>query len=190
MRLPSSRSMTPRIRRACVRSSIRRHRCMCAVSCVPPTNPQWRLSERGGRLRTARAWREGGALIAADAALEQGREVFAVPGRITDPTAGAPHRLVQQGAKLVCSVGDILEELQLPALARPAPEGPPLEGIEALVLAQMDVTPQHVDQLAQRCGRPVAVVSAALTALECKGRVAACPGARYSRRDVTTMMDR
>ncbi len=133
---------------------------------------------------------DSGALITADAALEQGREVFAVPGRITDPTAGAPHRLVQQGAKLVCSVGDILEELQLPALARPAPEGPPLEGIEALVLAQMDVTPQHVDQLAQRCGRPVAVVSAALTALECKGLVAACPGARYSRRDVTTMMDR
>lgn len=131
-----------------------------------------------------------GALITADAALEQGREVFAVPGRITDPTAAAPHRLVQQGAKLVCSVGDILEELRLPVRARPAAKMPPLEGIEALILAQLDIAPQHVDQLALRCGHPVAAVSAALTALECKGLVAAWPGARYSRRDVTAMMER
>lgn len=130
-----------------------------------------------------------GALITADAALEQGREVFAVPGRIIDPTAAAPHRLLQQGAKLVCGVDDILEELRLAAPLGPVAEVA-VEGIEALVLAQLDATPQHVDQVSLRCRLSVAAVSAALTALECKGLVAAWAGARYSRRDVTTMMNR
>jgi len=133
---------------------------------------------------------DSGALITADAALEQGREVFAVPGRITDPTACAPHRLVQEGAKLVQGVGDILEELRLPVPAGPALGMPHLEGTEAMIFARLDVTPQHVDQLALRCGLPVSAVSAALTALECRGLVTAWPGARYSRRDVKTMMKR
>ncbi len=126
---------------------------------------------------------DSGALITADAALEQGREVFAVPGRITDPTARAPHRLLQQGAKLVERVDDILEELHLSLPARPAPVTPHLEGMEAVVFAQLEVTPEHVDRLAVRCGLPVSAVSRTLTALECKGLAAAWPGARYARRD-------
>src|SRR3989442_375711 len=187
MRLLSSRSMTPRTRRVCARSSIRRHACMCAVSCIPPMCPRLRLW--WGVVTGTGRW-AGGAWITADAALEQGREVFAVPGRITDPTACAPHRLVQEGAKLVQGVGDILEELRLPVPAGPALGMPHLEGTEAMIFARLDVTPQHVDQLALRCGLPVSAVSAAPTPVESRGVVTAWPGARYSRRDVKTMMKR
>jgi len=126
---------------------------------------------------------DSGALITADAALEQGREVFAVPGRITDPTTRAPHRLLQQGAKLVERVEDILEELHLVRSAPQAPMAPSLQGMEAVVFAHLDVEPEHVDRLAARCGLPVFAVSRTLTALECRGLAVAWPGARYARRD-------
>ncbi len=124
-----------------------------------------------------------GALITADAALEQGREVFAVPGRISDPTSRAPNRLLQQGARLVARVDDILDELHLPARGRPVIQAPVLDEVETVVLARLDLTPVHLDRLVLQCGLPVASVSRALVTLECRGLVAALPGARYARHD-------
>jgi DNA processing protein len=124
---------------------------------------------------------DSGALITVDCALEQGREVFAVPGPITAATSALPHRLVQQGAKLVSRVEDIVEELGLPL--RPPPPRPAvgLEGTEAVVRAQLTLDPQHVDALALRCGLPVAEVSRALVTLELRGLARALPGQRYVR---------
>jgi len=126
---------------------------------------------------------DSGALITASAAAEQGREVFAVPGLIFDARSRAPHRLLQEGAKLVACVEDVLEELRLPALplAVAAPEAR-LEGLEERVYAQVDLEPAHIDQLAQRAGLPVGQVARSLLTLECRGLIEALPGQRYTRR--------
>lgn len=125
---------------------------------------------------------DSGALITADAALEQGREVFAIPGRIFDETSRAPHRLLAQGARLVERVEDILEELHLVWRAAPPPVAPVLDATEDAVLAQLSLTPQNVDRLAALSGLPVAAVNRTLLVLECKGLAAALPGNRYVRR--------
>lgn len=127
-----------------------------------------------------------GAVITADFALDQGREVFAVPGSIFDETSRTPHRLLQQGAKLVTRVEDILDELGLAALRPLTGAGPAaaLEGIEAEVYGQLDLRPRHPDALALRCRRPVAEVSRALTVLEVRGLARALPGQRYVRATV------
>lgn len=126
---------------------------------------------------------QSGALITAYAALEQGREVFAVPGQIFDETSRAPHRLLLQGAKLVERVEHILEELHLPAIAlRREAVGVALDSDEARVHAHLSLTPVYLDRLAALCGLSVVAVSRALTGLECKGLAAALPGQRYVRR--------
>ncbi len=130
---------------------------------------------------------DSGALITADCALEQGREVFAVPGPVFAPTSALPHRLMQQGAKLVATVEDILEELRLPKLPlRAAAPAIALEGTEAAVYAQLTLDPQHVDTLTARCGLPVAEIARTLLALELRGLVRALAGQRYVRTIVKT----
>jgi DNA processing protein len=122
-----------------------------------------------------------GALITADCALDQGREVFAVPGSIFAPTSALPHRLLRQGATLVTTAEDILDELRLPRpVPVPAPS-PSLAGSEATLFAQLSMEPLHIDMLALRCGLPVAEASGALLALEFRGLVRALPGQRYVR---------
>jgi len=127
-----------------------------------------------------------GAVITTDFALDQGREVFAVPGSIFDETSRTPHRLLQQGAKPVTRVEDILDELGLAVLRPLTGAGPAaaLEGIEAEVYGQLDLQPRHPDALALRCHRPVAEVSRALTVLEVRGLARALPGQRYVRANV------
>jgi DNA processing protein len=121
-----------------------------------------------------------GALITADCALEQGRDVFAIPGSIFAATSHLPNRLIQEGAKLVTSVIDILHELRLPLPAPPPSDtARDLEGNEAAVFTQLSMEPAHIDGLALRCGLPVSEVSRALLALELKGVVRSLAGQRY-----------
>ncbi|MGH2347924.1 MAG: DNA-processing protein DprA [bacterium] len=123
---------------------------------------------------------QSGALVTADFALQQGREVFAVPGHIFAETAHLPHRLIQEGAKLVTTVDDILSELRLPH--RPPPPQEPelvLDGVEAAIYAELSLDPQHIDAISLRCGLPVAEVGGALLALELKGAVRSLAGQRY-----------
>lgn len=126
-----------------------------------------------------------GALLTADHALEQGREVFAVPGSIFAETSHLPHRLIQQGAKLVATVEDILEELRLPQRTPPARVPvPALHGAEAAVYTQLSLDPRHIDALALRCRLPAAEVGRALVGLELRGLVRALAGQRYVRATV------
>lgn len=126
-----------------------------------------------------------GSLITARAALEQGREVFAIPGSIHSPLSKGSHSLIKAGAKLVESAEDVLSELA-PAMARArVPEATAGSALphasNAMLLDHIGTDPIDIDSLSARCGLPAQQVSAELLRLELEGRVAALPGGLYQR---------
>jgi DNA processing protein len=150
------------------------------------------------------AGKQSGALITARLAGELGKEVFAVPNRVDAPGAAGAHALIRDGAKLVESVADVLDEFPDLGIAAPpesAAESVPREGDapaaprqqtlnlkaalsadEAQLVAVIDGEPLALDVLIQRSGLPSAKVSGALTMLELKGFVRALPGGRFALR--------
>ena len=124
-----------------------------------------------------------GSLITARFAAEQGRDVLAIPGSIHSPFSKGSHRLIKEGAKLVETAGDVLEELGMPstsgAIASPASVAS--EGGAERVLAALGHDPAGVDSLCQRSGLPAHVVCAALVQLELDGWIANLPGGLYQR---------
>jgi DNA processing protein len=129
-----------------------------------------------------------GSLITARHALEQGREVFAIPGSIHNPLARGCHSLIRQGAKLVETADDILEELgalafacQQPSSARPPPTS--LSDDHAQLLDLMGHDPIPMDLLVARTGLTAEAVSSMLLILELQGYIVSAPGGRYSRID-------
>ncbi|MBE2293668.1 MAG: DNA-protecting protein DprA, partial [Phycisphaerales bacterium] len=135
---------------------------------------------------------QSGSLITARQALDQGREVFAIPGSIHNPMVKGCHALIRQGAKLVETAADILEELgSLAAFASHPPEIPDTltlpsvsetldEEYRQLLMAMGD-EPLAIDSLVERCGLTAEVVSSMLLILELEGYVAAVPGGLYCR---------
>ncbi len=120
-----------------------------------------------------------GSLITAKLALEQGREVMAVPGSIHSPLSKGCHALIKQGAKLVESAQDIAEELAWP-VAPPALRAPAPAELDPL-LQHLGFDPASLDQLAERSGLTVEALSAKLLTLELEGLVTQLPGGRYQR---------
>ncbi len=121
-----------------------------------------------------------GSLITARLAGEQGREVFAIPGSIHSPLAKGCHRLIKQGAKLVESAQDILEELGYSAplsTGSPVPEQAETAHIE--FVRQLGHNPCSIDTMASRTGLTAERVCAILLELEMNGRVASLPGGLY-----------
>ncbi|MEI6034805.1 MAG: DNA-processing protein DprA [Verrucomicrobiae bacterium] len=123
-----------------------------------------------------------GALISANQAGEQGRSIYAVPGRIDQPNAIGSNRLIQQGAKLVTSAADILDDMgmlfaEAPALTPPA--APKLSGNEAAVYAAIGDAETAADEIIARSGLPTHVVSSTLLALEMKKLARRLPGSRF-----------
>jgi DNA processing protein len=125
-----------------------------------------------------------GSLITARCALEQNREVFAVPGNITASRSRGPHRLIKDGAKLVEGIEDILSEiapsLAPPHLTQPAAPALTLEPHEALLVELFDNDPLHVDVLIARSGLTAARVLEVLLGLELKGVVTQLPGTHFA----------
>jgi len=130
--------------------------------------------EAGGR---------SGALISAGQAGEQGRSVYAVPGRIDQPNAIGTNRLIQQGAKLVLSAGDILDDMGMlfaePQTLEPSPAPAGLAGAESAVYEAIGDEETHIDEITLRSGLPTHVVSSTLLALEMKTLVRQRPGGRF-----------
>jgi DNA processing protein len=114
-----------------------------------------------------------GALITANMAAEQGREVFAIPGNIFSAASRGPNQLIQEGAKLVMGVDDILDELQL-AFTRietstQVETMSPANETESRILKHLSADPLHIDELARISKLPVAQLTSTLTILELKG---------------------
>ena len=129
-----------------------------------------------------------GSLITARMALEAGREVFAIPGSIHSPQSKGCHALIQQGAKLVQTAEDIVEELRgsrraaLPATASTAAAADADAAPADPVLEALGHDPVTMDALQARTGWPTAELSARLLDLELDGRVARLPGGLFQRR--------
>jgi DNA processing protein len=121
---------------------------------------------------------DSGSLITARLAGEQGREVFALPGSIHSPLSKGCHRLIKDGAKLVESAADILEELRF---QWDAPRQQGTEGLPNELLELMGNAPVALDQLVILSGLTVDSLSAMLLSLELEGRVAVLPGGLYQR---------
>ena len=122
-----------------------------------------------------------GALITASLALEQNREVLAVPGSILSPASRGTNRLIQEGAKLVRDYRDILEELNLGAVAQQIEmkEVLPESDTESLLLKQLSAEPTHVDEVCRASGLPVSTVSSTLAMMELKGLVRTIGSMKY-----------
>jgi DNA processing protein len=120
---------------------------------------------------------QSGTHITANYALEQGREVFAVPGPIDSPGSVGPHRWIQQGAKLVREASDIMEELTGYAAAAPASE-PPASALrlEDSIIAHLSNAPLQLDDLIRAAGLSAPEVMSRLTLLELQGLVRELPG--------------
>jgi len=131
---------------------------------------------------------QSGSLITARLATEQGREVFAIPGSIHAPQSRGCHALIRQGAKLVETVQDVLEELPALSVAtttEPATTAVPAStsapASEDAVLQALGFDPMGLDALCARCGLDAAALQVRLLELELEGCVARLPGALYQR---------
>ncbi|MGD2176547.1 MAG: DNA-processing protein DprA [Anaerolineae bacterium] len=127
------------------------------------------------------AGKSSGALITAEFAAEQGRDVFAVPGSILTQGSIGTNRLIQDGAKLVTGVEDILEELNLTMVAEQtkARQVLPEDDTEAALLNHLSAEPTHVDDLQQRVDLPIPQVTSTLALMELKGMVRQVGGMKY-----------
>jgi DNA processing protein len=127
------------------------------------------------------AGEKSGALITAAFALEQGREVFAVPGNITSQFSKGTNELIQQGAKLVANVEDVIEELDLELVAEKSAfqRLSPDTVEEGRLLGLLTVEPVHIDDLTRKSGLSSAAVSSTLTLMELKGLVQQVGGMNY-----------
>ena len=128
---------------------------------------------------------KSGSLITARLALDQGREVFAVPGRVDSPKSAGAHRLIQQGALLVTNAADVLDALswggERASAGLPAGPLPALTEPEHHLLSIMEVYPLDIDALAQASGLTVSELHGLLLQLELKGLIRQVPGQQYER---------
>jgi DNA processing protein len=133
-----------------------------------------------------------GSLITAKLALEQGRDVMAIPGSIHAAQSKGCHLLIKQGAKLVESAQDVLEELKLPLMqvqatlaleSAPVGDGPPPSEAhsEGELLRALGHDPVSLDALQARCGWPTAQLQAQLLEMELMGQVGRLPGGLFQR---------
>jgi DNA processing protein len=129
-----------------------------------------------------------GSMLTAVAAMEQGRQVFAVPGPINRQGSIGPHRLIQDGAKLVMTVEDMVCELPEPtrspsvAAIEPAAFPPDLNGDELKVYEVLDLEGLSIDSIAEKTDLPSARVSSTLLRLEIRQLIRKNPGMTFSRR--------
>ncbi|MDR1310745.1 MAG: DNA-processing protein DprA, partial [Burkholderiaceae bacterium] len=134
------------------------------------------------------ATKQSGSLITARMALEQGRDVFAVPGSIHSPLSGGCHQLIRQGAKLVETAQDILEELpehrtglSRAESSRATDDTGNLSSVAHAILHEIGFSPMDVETLSQLVRADMASLNAELLTLELAGKLECLPGGAYRR---------
>jgi DNA processing protein len=143
----------------------------------------------GRGLLVVEAGLKSGALITAEQAVENGRLVYAVPGQIDRPTAFGSNKLIQQGAKLVMSAGDILDDLislfpepaRRPAAPVSAPSTLPLSAEETAIVEALGTDTLALEQIAEKSNLPLPKVTSSLLTLEIKRLVRQLPGRQFVR---------
>jgi DNA processing protein len=123
-----------------------------------------------------------GSLITAKSALEQGRELFAVPGPITSPLSAGPNNLIKIGAHPVTQANDVLETLGFKHSENDLPAPEPENEIEAAIIKCLSKEPIHVDQIIQKTELETPEVTGTLTIMEIKGMVRHVGGMNYIKR--------
>lgn len=126
---------------------------------------------------------QSGSLITARMAAEQGRDVFAIPGSIHSPLSKGCHQLIKQGAKLVDTAQDILDELDfspsiMPTLPFVAEDKPP---VDDCLLASIGYDPVHIEVLLERTGYDIATLTGQLLERELEGQLESLPGGLVRR---------
>jgi DNA processing protein len=129
------------------------------------------------------AGEQSGALITADFAADQGRDVFAVPGSIFQRNSRGTNRLIRDGAQPVLSAADVLEALNLTAVTEHVEAQMlfPTDATEALLLEGLSEEPTHIDEVGRASGLPISTVSSTLALMELKGLVRQVGGMNYVR---------
>ena len=124
-----------------------------------------------------------GSLITARFALDQGRDVYAIPGNVDSARSEGTNRLIKEGAKLVTRAEDILEEIlpQQAPMPQEAPRQPQLSEEETRVFSVLSREPVHIDEVIAKSTLASARVSAILLALELAGHIQQLPGMRFAR---------
>jgi DNA processing protein len=127
------------------------------------------------------AGEKSGALITAEFAVEQGRDVFAVPGSIMAPQSDGTNRLIEQGARPLLKMEEILETLKLENIPEKQQhrKACPMNPLEMKIMQHLTREPLHVDELSNLSGLPINEVSATLTLLELKGMVSQVGSMNY-----------
>lgn len=126
---------------------------------------------------------KSGSLITARYALEEGREVMAVPGGIFSWQSGGPNRLIKDGARAVLSVSDIMEGLKLDCSSveteKKRPDWSGLDKNEQVILSNLSQEPTGIDELTEKCQLDIKIINSTLTILEIKGLVKNSGGGTY-----------
>jgi DNA processing protein len=151
------------------------------ASNFPPRNRIISGLSRG--IIVVEAGEQSGALITADYAADQGRDVFAVPGSIFQRGCQGTNRLIRDGATPVLGASDVLEALNLTAVPQQVQAHMlfPTDATEALLLDQMAEDPVHVDEMSRATDLPIATVTSTLALMELKGLVRHTGGMSYCR---------
>lgn len=143
------------------------------------------ISGLSDKILVVEARERSGSLITVGIGLEQGKDIFAIPGRLTDPGSAGCNQLIREGAALISSPGDILEELGMKCEKRSTLHEKNEKGLakkEKMVYSFIDLQPKHLEEIVSQSGVPLSECMMILLDLELKGFIVRTGGNHYEKK--------